>query len=129
MFYFLPLLNIEWSFSLFLFPWWLTYATFFTRCLCFYHKWWWGRGKNQFFKYFLRILIKFEEKVLEIDKHCWLLITWRFKKLNSIQSLWRHFRNQSTLTTPFCTKFTFDNSNSPCLEHFLLYPNNCLVRL
>ena len=28
------------------------------------------------------------------------------------------------LSAPFYTKFTFDNLNSRCLDHFLFYPNN-----
>ena len=79
---------------------------FFTRCLYFYHNWWSEIGKNQFFKYFWRILHKVEVKVLEIYKHCRLSITWILKKSNS--------------------KFTFDNSNSRCLEHFLFLSNNYL---
>ena len=41
----------------------------------------------------------------------------------------RHFRNQTTLAPFFCTKFTFDNLNSACLEYFLFYPNNRLAHL
>ena len=78
--------KIEWTFSLLLFDD-LLRLHFFTRCPYFYHNWWWEKGKNQFSRYVSRILVKFEEKVLEVYKHCWLLITWIHKKLNSIQTL------------------------------------------
>ena len=90
---------------------------FFTRYLYFYHKWWWEKGKNQFFRYFWRILLKVKEKVLEIHKHWWLLITWILNKLNSIKTL-KAFQKSDHLTANFFTKFTFDNSNSPC-QHVL----------
>ena len=47
-------------------------------------------GKNQFFNYFWRAQFKFEEKNLEIHKLSWLLMTWIFKKLNSIQTLFEY---------------------------------------
>ena len=43
--------------------------------------------KNQFFKYFWRIELKFDEKSLEIHKHKWRSITWAIKTLNSKQTL------------------------------------------
>ena len=60
---------------------------FFTRCFYFPHYRWWEKEKNQFFKYFWRILPKCEEKILEIHKQRWFLITWILKKSNSIQTL------------------------------------------
>ena len=105
----------------------LGYICFNSR-LYFYHSWWWEREKNQFFMYFWRILLNVEEKDLEINKHCWLSIQVMLKKSNPY-NLWRHFRNQTTLTAPFYVKFTFDNSNSPCLGHFSFCPDNCVVRL
>ena len=81
----LPLVNIEWTFYPILFPWWLL-ATFSIDVSIFTtdeEK----EGKNQFFSYFWKMLLKFEEKNLEIHKLSWLLITWILKKLNSIQTL------------------------------------------
>lgn len=43
--------------------------------------------KNQFFKYFWRILIKFEKKVLKIHKHSWLSLTLTLKNSNFVQTL------------------------------------------
>ena len=41
----LPLGNTEWPFSLFCFLDELLWLHFFTRCLYFYHNWWWERDK------------------------------------------------------------------------------------
>ena len=46
------------------------------------------------------------------------------KKSNSTQTL-KTFQKLNYVL--LCSKFTFDKSNSPCLEHFLFYPNNRLV--
>ena len=73
------------------------------------HHYWW---KYQFFKYFWRMLLKFEEKNLEIHKHSWLLITWILKTWNSLQTFVKdiHWRTQ-TVTS------------------FVFYPNNHLAPL
>ena len=55
-------------------------------------------------KYFWRILLKFEEKILEIHKQCWLSITCILKKLNSIQTLVEDIPEIPDLTGPFCAK-------------------------
>ena len=36
---------------------------FFTRCLYFYHNWWWEGGKNQFCKYFEGFCLKLRRKI------------------------------------------------------------------
>ena len=54
--------------------------------------------KNQFFNYFVRILLKFEEKNLGIHKLSWLLITWILKKWNSIKPLLKTFQKSNYLT-------------------------------
>ena len=59
----------------------------FTKCHYFHQHWQWKRGKNQFFKYFGRILLKLEGKILEIHTISWLSITWILKKSNSMQTL------------------------------------------
>ena len=84
---------------------------------------------SSFFKHFFKNS-KVEEKVSESHKQCWLTITWKLNKieLHTNSEDW-HFRNQTTLAAFFCTKFTFDNLNSACLEYFLFYPNNRLVHL
>ena len=100
-----------------------------TRCLHFYHDSWCERKKINSSIIFQGFYLKVEEKVLEIHWHYWLSITWILNKSNSIQAPLRYFRNQTTLTAPFCANFTFDNSNSPCLEHFLFDPNSRLISL
>ena len=53
---------------------------------------------------FLKILIKFEDKILEILKHSWLSITWILTKSNSIQILLADIPEIKLLTGPFWTK-------------------------
>ena len=82
------------------------------------------RGKNQFFNYFWRMLLKFEEKKLEIHKCSRPLITWILKKLNSIQ----------TLSQWYLLSKTYKKSHSKIrtlvvLNKFFYYPNDCLIRL
>ena len=83
------------------------------------------QGKNQFFKYFWRILPRVKEKTL--NTVCYQQL--EYWKNRTPYKLWRNFRNYATLTAPFIAKFTFGNSNFPCLEHFLFYSNNCFVPL
>ena len=94
---------------------------FFTRCLYFHYYWWSERGKNQFFKCFWRILLKFEEKILEIHKQSWLLITWILKKSNSMQTLVEDIP-KIKLSHWFLSKtYTFNTWNSHCLEQILCF--------
>ena len=81
----LPLVNNEWTFYPILFPWWLLH--FFIIDVSIFNTNEEKEGKNQFFNYFWRMLLKFEEKNLEIHKLSWLSITWILKKLKSIQTL------------------------------------------
>ena len=66
---------------------------FFTRCLYFHHHWWWEKGKNQFFNYFWRILLKFEEKILEIqyskNRTPYKRLLTTFQKSNCLTGLFR----------------------------------------
>ena len=39
------------------------------------------KEKNQFIKCFWRVLVIFEDKIVEIHKHSWLSITWIVKKI------------------------------------------------
>ena len=54
---------------------------FFSKCFYIYHNCWWEKGKNQFYKYFWKTLLKVKEKVLEIHRQRWLSITWILKKI------------------------------------------------
>ena len=45
-----------------------------------------NKEENIFFKYFWKILQKFEKKILQIHKHSCLSITRTLKKLNFIQT-------------------------------------------
>ena len=83
----LPLVNIEWRFYPILFPWWLSSYIFLLQMSLFSPMMKRKSEKNQSFNYFVRILLKFEEKNLGIHKLSWLLITWILKKWNSIQTL------------------------------------------
>ena len=64
--------------------------------------------KNKFFKYFWRILVRFEEKILQICKNRWLLVTWTpYFILHT--SLFHHslqrkaYRNSYLITRTFIT--------------------------
>ena len=81
----LPLVNTEWTFYPILFPWWLLH--FFIIDVSIFTTNEEKEGKNQFFNYFWRTLLKLEKKNLKIHKLIWLLTTWILKKLNSIQTL------------------------------------------
>ena len=65
--------------------------------------------KNQFFKYFLRILIKFEEKNLEIHKH--IQLTLDNKSTQKIElyasPCWRHSISQTLSPVPSMQNFIF----------------------
>ena len=75
-----------------------------------------------------RLYLKVEVSMNLPSAHNLLCLKWNnFEKNRTAHKFWRYFRNQTIPTVPFCTKFTFDNSNSPCLEQFLFYPDNCLV--
>ena len=92
------------------------------------------REKNKFFNYFWRMLLsKFEEKNLEVHKLSWLLITWIFKKLNSIQTLVENIP-EIKLSHWYLLSKTYKKSHSKTrtlivLNKFVCYPNNCVVRL
>ena len=87
----LPLLNIEWTLILRLcFLGDLFKLCFFTRCLYFHHNWWRERGaKINFSTIFEGCYLILWGKKLKIYKHSWLLIVCIFKKLNSIQTLFK----------------------------------------
>ena len=67
---------------------------FLTRCPYFHLDWWWKREKNQFFEYFWGISLKSGEKIFQIHKYNWHLVTWilKEKKLHT-NSCWRNLRN------------------------------------
>ena len=44
------------------------------------------KEKNQFIKCFWRVLVIFEDKIVEIHKHSWLSITWIVKKIALLQA-------------------------------------------
>ena len=94
--------------------------------------WWWERGINQFFKYFWKILPRFEEKVFEIHKQSWLWINWIHKKLGSIQNLVEDIPKIKLIHWSLMSKtYTFNNSTSSLIAlswtNFVFYPNNHLV--
>ena len=68
--------------------------------------------KNQFFKYFWRILIKFEKKVLKIHKHSWQLTlinsnTQKFELRTN--SCWKHSISETLTPVPSAQKkFIFE---------------------
>ena len=85
----------------------ITYLNyFFTRCLYFHYYWWWERRKNQFPKYLWPILLKFEEKIVEIHRYSCLSITWIPQKIDpQTKPCWRHSSNQTASGTgPLCAK-------------------------
>ena len=95
---------------------------FFYQIPLFHHYWWWEREKNQFFKYFFKILPKFDKKILEIHEQSWLWITWILKKLDSIQTLVEDIPKIKLSHWSLQSKtYTFNNSNSYCLEQILCF--------
>ena len=128
----LPLADIEWTFYQILFPWWLLH--FFIIDVSIFNTNEEKEGKNQFFNYFWRMLLKFEEKNLEIHKLSWLLITWILKKLNSIQTLVENIPEIKLSHHWYLLSKTYKKSHSKTrtfivLNKFVCYPNNRLVSL
>ena len=111
----------------------ITYLNcFFTRCLYFHYYWWWERRKNQFPKYLWPILLKFEEKILEIHRYSCLSITWIPQKIDpQTKPCWRHSSNQTASGTgPLCAKPIHSMLElSLSWAKFVFYLNNCLVPL
>ena len=66
---------------------------FFTRWLYFHHYWWRERGKNQFFKYFWKILLKFEKHFFENSWNSWTRVRMEF----DFFSIFRFFSSTMTL--------------------------------
>ena len=127
----LPLVNNEWTFYPILFPWWLLH--FFIIDVSIFNTNEEKEGKNQFFNYFWRMLLKFEEKNLEIHKLSWLLITWILKKLNSIQTLVENIP-EIKLSHWYLLSKTYKKSHLKTwtlivLKTYVCYSNNCLVPL
>ena len=61
--------------------------------------------KNQFFNYFWKMLLKFEEKKLRIEKLSQFSITWILKKLRSMyKPLLKTFQKSNYLTGTFWAK-------------------------
>ena len=58
-------------------------------------------GKNKFFNYFWRMLLKFEEKKFEIHELSQLLITWIPKELKSYKPLLKIFQKSNYLAGTF----------------------------
>ena len=118
----LPLVNIEWTFSsFFFFLDDLFKLHFLTRCLHFQQK---KERKNQFFKYFCRTLLKFEEKIAQIHKHSWLDNLNTQKSELHTNLCWRHSRSQTLSPVPSeqnLWKFIFSNLSSHYLEQFLCF--------
>ena len=90
------------------------------------------RGKTNSF---WRILVKFEDKILQIHKHSWLSITWRLKKSNSIQILVEDISSlsQTFSTAPFEQnpyKFFLKAQNLKLfdLKLFLSWPADVMIR-
>ena len=78
---------------------------FFTRWLYFHHWWRERERKNQFFNYFWKMLLKFEEKKLRIQKLSQFSITWILKKLRSMYKLLlKTFQKSNYLTGTFWAK-------------------------
>ena len=128
----LPFVN-NWMNFFFVFVSLLTCINFFflTRCLYFHH-FWWEREKNQFFKYFSKILPKCDKKILEIHEQSWLWITWILKKSDSIQTFVEDIPKIKLTHWSLQSKtFTFHNSNSHCLAqiwYFILIITLSLFR-
>ena len=73
---------------------------------------------------FWRILLEFEEQILQIHKHSWLSITWTLKQLNSIQTFVEDIPEVKLSLVPSeqnLQQCIFGNSNSHCLELFLCF--------
>ena len=122
-------MNIEWTFSPFLFPWWLT----FTRCLYFHLSVSWWEGEKKAIKCIFEVFyLKFGEKIVEMHKHSWLSITWILKKLNSIQTLAEDVL-ENYLTGPFWAKpseiHIWKLKLSLSRINFVFCPNNRLLPL
>ena len=105
---------------------------FFTRCLLFLH-WWRETDKKSILQLFLRMLLKFEDKNLEIHKLSWLSITWILKKLSSMQTLVEDIP-EITLAHWYILSKTYKKSHSKSrtlifMKKFVCYPNNRLVPL
>ena len=128
----LPFVN-NWMNFFFVFVSLLTCINFFflTRCLYFHH-FWWEREKNQFFKYFSKILPTCDKKILEIHEQSWLWITWILKKSDSIQTFVEDIPKIKLSHWSLQSKtFTFHNSNSHCLAqiwYFILIITLSLFR-
>ena len=76
--------------------------------------------------YFCRILLIFEEKILEIDKHSWLSISWIPKNQTPCKPVLKTLQksNYSISLVPSeenLLKSTFHKSNSQCLEQILCF--------
>ena len=76
--------------------------------------------------YFCRILLIFEEKILEIDKHIWLSISWIPKNQTPCKPVLKTLQksNYSISLVPSeenLLKSTFHKSNSQCLEQILCF--------
>ena len=95
----LPLVNNEWTFYPILFPWWLLH--FFIIDVSIFNTNEEKEGKNQFFNYFWRMLLKFEEKKFEIQKLSQLLITWILRELKSCKPWLKIFQKSNYLTDIF----------------------------
>ena len=83
--------------------------------------------KNQFFNYFWRMLLKFDDKLI------WLSITWILKKLSSIQTLVEHIP-EITLSHWYLLSKTYKKSHYKnrtliVLKKFVRFPNNHLLFL
>ena len=129
----LPLVNIEWRFYPILFPWWLSSYIFLLQMSLFSPMMKRKSEKNQSFNYFVRILLKFEEKNLGIHKLSWLLITWILKKWNSIQTLVENIP-EIKLSHWYLRSKTYKKLHSKtrtltALNKFVCYPNNSLIPL
>ena len=103
----LPLVNIERTFSLFLFPWWLTLATFFTRCVYFHHNWWWEKSIESMREKWIKSI--FEGLYVNLRRKFWKFINrtqLTVDNLNTqkvklrINPCWRHSINQTISLVP-----------------------------
>ena len=104
----LPLVNIEWTF----YPIFLLFVSIFTTDEV-------KEGKNQFFNYFWRMLLKFEEKKFEIHKLNQLLITWLLKELKSYKPLLK----------TFLLSKTYVKNDIQKLELSLSWTNLCVIQI
>ena len=109
----LPLVNIEWTF----YPTFLLFVSIFTTDEV-------KEGKNQFFNYFWRMLLKFEEKKLKIHKLNQLLITW----IGVIQNLVKEIP-ETKLSHWYLLSKTYIKNHIQRLEPSLSWINLCVIQI